>query len=208
MDAVLGAPLGTREVAEVLGLSPSSVSEWSLPVYKDTSGRQVHRFGDALTRMLGNLRSQIEASNETLTAARIRLANEQTEALRLENAKRRGELLPVGLVEKVWSDFAAVIRSCLDSIPAKVGLVLAATTDGLEAEEIVRRALHGAQAEVVAFDVDQYLDRIEEDDGDSNRPKNPKKAVRKVTAKPAKKPRAAKRGNGKRVGKRAPAAKP
>ena len=57
--------------------------------------------------------------DEAARASRARLIKAQAEAQEMENAKNRGELLSVAMIERAWGEMAASFKARILSIPGK-----------------------------------------------------------------------------------------
>lgn len=65
----------------------------------------------------------------TLVEAQLRVVDERATALRLDNQRRRGELLDAGKVQQELFEFSRTVRDRLRNIPDRVAPDLAAETD-------------------------------------------------------------------------------
>ena len=89
---------------------------------------------------------------EALDAAyeRARKDKEQADKTALENQVRRGELLEVEDVKRIWTDHIASTKSALRAIPSKLAPVVAAETDPNVVNEILLDGVDEALEEMGA----------------------------------------------------------
>jgi phage terminase Nu1 subunit (DNA packaging protein) len=79
---------------------------------------------------------------------RARKDKEQADKTALENQVRRGELLEVSDVKRIWTDHIASAKSAVRSIPSKLAPVVAAETDPNVVNEILMDGVNEALEEL------------------------------------------------------------
>lgn len=73
---------------------------------------------------------------------------ERAERLRIENRKRRGELIEVADAARAWGDLVQNAKSRLLAMPGKLPPLLLGKTDPVELQEIIRGEVYGALTEL------------------------------------------------------------
>lgn len=114
----LDAPILQVEFADLVGVSEAAVSQW-------LSEGVLERGGSArqwLQAYCARLREQAAGRDPTgeLTSERARVARETADKIAMENAVRRREHAPVGLLEVVLSHIARQIATRLDALVPQI----------------------------------------------------------------------------------------
>jgi len=86
--------------------------------------------------------------DEAARASRARLIKAQAEAQEMENAKERGELLPVDLIEQTWTDMAGAFKSRVLSIPGKAAPQVVACNSITEVKALLEQMVIEALSEL------------------------------------------------------------
>jgi hypothetical protein len=158
-----------QEFSELLGVAPSSVSEWiSQGMPASNAGRNGRQVRIDLWKALPWVMSRREPSG----SQRERLAKAQAEKFELDNARRRGELIMSNHVAEVLSTMAADLVARMEAIPGRCAGEFAGINEParirarlLDELRTVRGAFAGA--------VDQLADSIgtaTDDSSDSDAP--------------------------------------
>ncbi|VAX09335.1 hypothetical protein MNBD_GAMMA25-181 [hydrothermal vent metagenome] len=84
----------------------------------------------------------------TLEEERIRLTKEQADKTAIENAKLRGELVPLDDMGTAWLAMTSAFRASMLSIPGKLAPILAAETDRHRVRQILEAEIEEALAEL------------------------------------------------------------
>jgi phage terminase Nu1 subunit (DNA packaging protein) len=77
--------------------------------------------------------------DESARASRSRLVKAQAEAQEMENAKNRGDLLPVAMIERAWGEMAAAFKARILSIPGKAAPQVVSCNSITEVKSILER---------------------------------------------------------------------
>ena len=187
------------ELAKMIDVTQGVISTWKLPVAFKKGNAIYHRLEDAWKRKCANLERQIENQNDALTTARTRLTVSKSEKAELEIQILKGKLIPIEIVSHIWCEISERIKSKLNAIPGKVGLIMAGTGDALECEKILKKHMTEPLHEIQEFDESKYIENLDiinvytiaEIEGDAEDP----------PARMEKKSRATKRPVSKRMGK-------
>jgi terminase small subunit / prophage DNA-packing protein len=159
--------LKTAEVALLLGLTPRRVNQLA---EEGIMVRLGHGEFDgpasiqAFVAQAGNRGRDIENKIDK-EREEARLKKEQADTQELKNAKLRKELLPIGEVERVWSEQISSIRSGLLAVVSRVRQrVSLSVEDAVILDEEIRSAMVKLAGGVEIYDAD--LSDLEEGDGD------------------------------------------
>jgi hypothetical protein len=93
---------------------------------------------------------QEEGDGPQLTAEKARLAAAQAEKYELDNAQRRGELLPRGEVGQIWSSHVTATRARLLAVPPALAPILSITMEPGECQDILESAIHEALTDLAS----------------------------------------------------------
>lgn len=94
-----------------------------------------------------------EDDGPQLTAEKARLAAAQAEKYELENAVKRGELLPRTEVQPAWSSFVVATRSRLMAIAPGIAPLLSITMEPGGCQDIVESAVYEALSDLANSEV-------------------------------------------------------
>jgi phage terminase Nu1 subunit (DNA packaging protein) len=129
------------ELARALGVNAFTVTKWQndgLPVAERGGPGRESRYDLALAMAWWRARETTRLGGAggaaSLEVERARLARAQTEKAQLDLELKRGQLLPVGEITRVWGNITAAIRAKLLALPQAA------------AERCVEEAAHGAAA--------------------------------------------------------------
>jgi len=140
--------LTTRnEFAKVIGMSAGWVSkalDGGMPAVR--SGRAGAKVqidtAVALPWLLGRAS---ERAAPTPDSQRDRLAREQADKVALENAQRRGELVPIAQVRAVASELVSRLGSALEGLPGRLANEIAGISDPAEIRARIGDEIRGAR---------------------------------------------------------------
>ncbi|MBF6648950.1 hypothetical protein [Methylobacter sp. BlB1] len=153
-------PCSQKKFAELIGVSDRSV--------RDMAARGIIGPDQTLREWLlgycSHLREQAagRAGNDnSLAAARTRLANAQEERINMQNAITRREYGPIEALELGLSDVMARVAAQLDTIPGKLRLA----SDRLTADDLnlVSSVIANVRNEIADMDID-WFDDVTDDD--------------------------------------------
>ena len=139
-----GVPTTAREIARALGIPEATVKMW----YTEKRLRQKLTLLEAAQAIVKILREDLAKARrsseaaEPLVEAKVLLAREQTEKLRLENAKTTGELVPVSEVRGEWIKLLVAARSRFLALPKKLAYELSMISDPNKIELKLTEAVH------------------------------------------------------------------
>lgn len=127
-DALLGIPapfdaIPERELADLLGVTPRQIRSLATDGILRRVDSATYSLRQAVPAYIGRLRDSRAARSSTDAehkAERTRVAKAQADKLELENATRRGDMIPVADVRREWVSIAADLRSALMAIPSRV----------------------------------------------------------------------------------------
>jgi phage terminase Nu1 subunit (DNA packaging protein) len=86
--------------------------------------------------------------DDAARASRARLLKAQAEAQEMENAKERGELLPVDLIDQTWTDMAGAFKTRVLSIPGKAAPQVVACNSIPEVKALLEQMVIEALSEL------------------------------------------------------------
>lgn len=134
----LDQSISQAEFAALVGVSEGAVSDW-LRQGKLQRGANGRAWVQAYC---GHLREQAAGRDPSgqLTSQRARLAREQADRLAMENAKQRGELVPVALIEPRVRALFVGLRQQLLGWSAELPPVLAGLGEREMRAELAKRA--------------------------------------------------------------------
>ena len=120
-------------------------------------------FGDWLRRrQLASLGVAQDGTVYDYDAERARLTHHQANIAALDEAKRRGELIPAEDVAREWADMVGRCRSQLLALPARLAARVMTCTTVRECEDFARDEVHAALGEL-ATEIAEYDDDAEDD---------------------------------------------
>lgn len=102
-------------------------------------------------------------AGDSLAEATRRKENALARLRELELAEREGKLVSIDDIEMVWSKLIATCRARLLALPSRVATELAAETSAQRCQEIVRRELYDALAELSQSDFKAFDDTEEQE---------------------------------------------
>ena len=115
--------LTQSQAAQSCGVSVPAFVKWNVP-HVAVSGRSKYYTVEAIiaNRLAAAERRQgkKEASISDATVEKARLVKEQADHAELKNAKMRGELAPIQIIETTLAGAAAQIAAVLETIPMKL----------------------------------------------------------------------------------------
>ena len=88
-----------------------------------------------------------------LTAERARLAKEQADKTAMDNAKLRGEMIPVAAVRELLERILIVFKTHILAIPSKLAPLVLGLKTTAEARDAIDEHLHGALNELSRLSV-------------------------------------------------------
>jgi phage terminase Nu1 subunit (DNA packaging protein) len=117
-------------------------------------GRGRYAFDQSIRGYVRHLRSVASGrgdSSETLTAARIRLAQAKAQEAETKNRIASGEMVAAADVERTWSNSYSIIRRVIMGLPARIASDLSLTrADAARIDDMVRDALNEAADDIGA----------------------------------------------------------
>jgi phage terminase Nu1 subunit (DNA packaging protein) len=148
-------PLVTRvQIATVLGVNVTTVSLWEaregFPVAVPGGPGKPTKYSlpDAVAWYVARKAAKNNGSGGpgglNLDEERARLAAVQRERVELQNAVRRGELMPVGEVAAVWTEILATVRANLLALPSALAPELARIEEPHAVAARLREAIYAA----------------------------------------------------------------
>jgi hypothetical protein len=153
--------LNLSEMASLLGVTAPSILKWDIPV-KIRDGKKLYPLKECVRFRLASIEKDVASKSDSLTAARTRLANTQSEKTELEVEQIKGNLIPADIVNTVWSEQAEILKSKLFAIPTRLNLILAGTSDPIEVEEILRHNIEIPFVEYQDIDQQKYVERLKQ----------------------------------------------
>ena len=118
------------------------------------SGRGRYAVGQSVRNYIRHLRASAAGrgdTSETLTAARVRLAQAKAQEAETKNKIACGEMVPASDVERSWSKSFSTIRRVIMGLPARIAADLSLTrADAARIDDHVRDALNEAADEIGA----------------------------------------------------------
>ena len=118
------------------------------------TGRGRYAFDQSIRGYVRHLRSVASGrgeSSETLTAARIRLAQAKAQEAETKNRIASGEMVAAADVARTWSNSFSTIRRVIMGLPARIAADLNLTrADAARIDDHVRDALNEAADEIGA----------------------------------------------------------
>lgn len=178
--------LTQKEVAEALDVTSRTIRDWADEGFPRNADGSY-----ALKACIAWLLARSTPEGLDLDQERARLAKEQADKHSLENAVRRGTLLEVEMVSKVWTGIFTALRARVLSLPTKVAAELAALTDATRIRDRLTDEAHQILSEAASYRPD--------DAAGYSRPADQADDVDPEATAPV---------NGKRVGGRRKAAQP
>ena len=100
--------------------------------------------------------------DESARASRARLLKAQAEAQEMENAKNRGYLLSVAVIERAWTEMASAFKSRILSIPGKAAPQVVSCNSISEVKAILERMVFEALDELSRGDYSRGEDSDQE----------------------------------------------
>jgi len=150
VDALIGGSfesdsVSAADLGDFVGLSVRTVRELSERGVIQRCGPNRFRLRDSVRAYCASLRETASgrSKNANLTAEKLRYETARADAQELKNAAMRGQLVPVGEVERAWSAILRDVRAAMLAIPARiqqqVGTLTAQDVDTIDRE--IRNAL-------------------------------------------------------------------
>lgn len=100
--------------------------------------------------------------DESARASRARLLKAQAEAQEMENAKNRGYLLSVAMIERAWAEMAASFKARILSIPGKAAPQVVSCNSISEVKAVLERMVFEALDELSRGDYSRGEDSDQE----------------------------------------------
>lgn len=154
------------ELAEILGVTERTLTTWQkqgLPIEIDGVRGQQNQYDTAVViewliqRELEKRLGGGEAGEfYNYEAERARLTHHQANIAQMEEAVKRGQLIPADTVRHTWSQMIAKARAKLLAMPAKLALRLSAISDVTQVQAELQTAQYEALAELAAYDPKHY----------------------------------------------------
>lgn len=128
------------ELSRALGVSLTSVQNYIRQGCPSTKKGKVLRF--CLSDVVRWRDKQGRSKVGRLEIERSRLAKEQADKCALENAQKRGELVPVADVVKVWERRIGGCRSRLLGLPGRIAPQVVGCSSIAEVRDLIERHIH------------------------------------------------------------------
>jgi phage terminase Nu1 subunit (DNA packaging protein) len=173
------------QLSKILGVSNVAIGKWNLPEYKTDGGRTAHKLGEAVERRIKNVSEQLENHNETITASRAKLVKMQAKREEQKYLKEHGQLIPVDVIELIWSNIVLIVVSKLKLIPSKYQHTILSCENEKESSEMLRKAINEPIEAMEEWDIDQYIKEMDIPD-DYNQEESSQEEVIKKTKKKTK----------------------
>lgn len=156
-----------RELAEHLDLHPTTVSELiKKGVIPAGIGKSNVNIDVCRIAYINHLRKAARYTKRDGTGdvqeEKARLTKAQADERELIVAKLRGDLLDANDVQRLWSDYAANVRSKLLSLPTKAAHHVLAAENFAEAEKVLKEIVYEALQELVEDGIPRELDESPE----------------------------------------------
>jgi hypothetical protein len=142
--------LAFREIARFTDIPESTVNYWHGKGFipeSDDMGIIVRSIVAYLKRQIEEKQKKKDDKNDYF-AEKTRLTSAQADKVELENAVRSGELFEARECERVWANYIGNCRARLLSMPTKLAPELAAVSDPLIVEGILRSTIYEALREL------------------------------------------------------------
>jgi len=147
-----------RTLSDCLDISVSLVArmcrEGTLP---RPTRRGEYDLRDACRAYVKHLRGHRGQAREVVTSAyqdeRTRLTRHKADMAEMERQRLLGELVPLGDVTHAWATVVTTLRVRLLSIPTKLAARLALARNAVEAQALVRDAIHECLEELSSIHV-------------------------------------------------------
>ena len=156
--------LSGQQAAELLSVTTRrlyQIAKEADPPPKDSSGIYPAReFGQWLRdRHVVSLGIQDNGEVLDLNAERARLAKEQDDKTAMDNARLRGELVPVAAARELLEKILSTFKTRILSIPAKLAPLMVGLKSITEARDLVYDHLVGALNELSRLNVSELTSR-------------------------------------------------
>lgn len=116
------------------------------------AGRGVYDFNACVQSYLRHLRKQISEAGrdaDTFGAQRARLTKERADAMQMEVAAMRDQLIPADQVDAAWQELCDVVRARILAVPDKIASrLVSAPHEPAAVAIILRHALFEALADI------------------------------------------------------------
>lgn len=158
-------------VCGLLNITPRRVQQLAAEGKIPKAARGKYDLVGAVKGYIGFLQTQSLAGDDVGADAfgkhRARLTAARADITELERDKLAGRQVPVEEVERAWQTVVATMRSRLLTIPSKVAARILAAKNANEAQEIIRREVYDALAELegVVYEAEDDQDPGEPDPG-------------------------------------------
>jgi phage terminase Nu1 subunit (DNA packaging protein) len=147
IEALLQRPITKGLLAECFGVTTQQFAQTRINL---PAGKSMGEW----MRIIYKRRSEAAAGrSDSLVEERARLAREQADRVAMENAAKRGDLAPVGVIEMMLAAIAAQAVASLEAVPGRVRMRLphltAADISAIEREiAAARNTIAGAAVKV------------------------------------------------------------
>lgn len=120
----------TASIADLLGITPRSVTELSRKGVLTALGRGCWPVRDSVRNYTAHLREQAAGRSDsaTLTEERTRLAREQADKVAMANAVARREMVPSSEVQSAWAGVLRDVRAGMMAVASRCGSSLSHLT--------------------------------------------------------------------------------
>lgn len=119
----VGDAISERDLANLLGVTPRQIRSLATDGVLRRVDSATYAISQAVPAYIGRLRDirgKQSAGDAEHKVERTRVAKAQADKIELENAVRRGEMIPVSDVRREWLTIATDLRSALLAIPLRV----------------------------------------------------------------------------------------
>ena len=156
-----------KDLAEHLDLHPTTISDLiNKGVLPISSGKSSVNIDICRVAYIHHLRKAARYTKRDGTGdvqeEKARLTKAQADERELIVAKLRGDLLDANDVQRLWSDYAANVRSKLLSLPTKAAHHVLAAENFAEAEKVLKEIVYEALQELVEDGIPRELDESPE----------------------------------------------
>lgn len=147
-----GRSINKSEVADVFGVSLQTVDQWVRKGLSCTKSGQEVLFNSAAVVAFLELQAEARAAASSRPAdaeeARARKLAAEAELAEMERDERRGQLIPISVVERVVSEEYAAVRAKLLSLPGKLAPLVAIEDDEVTCRDLIERGVTEALDEL------------------------------------------------------------
>lgn len=144
--------LNRVDTAHIMGVNPRTFSDWNIsPVGK--KGNET--FYD-LKQVIAYFKEREKKRGGGLTEQRTRLVKAQADKAERESEALEGSLIPIHIIEQVWSDQISAFRARILGIPNKAAKSLLNINKPTEMETLIREYLYEALDELSDYETEAY----------------------------------------------------